>query len=114
MSEDTFVLGWHQQGDHLVFVVEASLWPGHPGYEPPRPGEWTCCKRARLLFAGVRKVEGLPDMADVRTYTDIDGSTDYGSINALTTEGSWYRFVGDFGEVRIQAEAMRLEVEDRA
>lgn len=71
---DTFVLGWYRDADRLVFTVEASLWPGHPNYEPPQPDEWTCYKPARLVFDGVRTVDGLPEMAVVPRSTDADGT----------------------------------------
>jgi hypothetical protein len=50
---DTFVLDWKHEGDCLVFTVLASLWPGHPAYESPKPGEWTCYKRGRIVFKRV-------------------------------------------------------------
>src|SRR5438445_13526310 len=86
---DTFVLGWHQEADRLVFDVEASLWPQHPEYEPPLPGQWTCYKPAKLVFAGVRSVEGLPDMSSVAGSTDPDGSQHYGSLDALVEVPGW-------------------------
>jgi hypothetical protein len=66
-----------------VLAVEASLWPGHPAYEPPPPDQWTCYKPARLVFDGVQAVDGLPDMADVPYCTDPDGSRDFGSLGEL-------------------------------
>ena len=107
---DTFVLAWHQHGDDLVFEVYASLWPGHPEYEPPRPGEWTCYKRARLVFGGVSAVNGLPASTDAARYRDRDGGQDLGSLNELAAEPGGYRIVGDFGIVHVQARSVRLEV----
>jgi hypothetical protein len=83
LINDTFVLGWHREAEQLVFAVEASLWPEHPDYEPPRPNEWTCYKRARLVFEGVSSVEGLPDMASAPRCTDADGSQCFGSLDEL-------------------------------
>ena len=111
---DTFVLGWSREVDRLVFDVEASLWPGHPAYEPPRPGEWTCYKPARLVFEGVQDAEGLPDMASVPRSTDADGNWDFGSLHELTPEPGGFRVAGDFGVVRVHAASVRLEVGRRA
>lgn len=114
LTTGTFVLEWHWEDNQLVFTVEASLWPGHPDYEPPRPGEWTCYKPARLIFEGVRSVAGLPEMAAAPRWTDPDGSQDFGSLNELTAEPGGYRIAGDFGVVRVQADSVRLEVATRA
>lgn len=111
---DTFVLGWHPEADRLVFDVEASLWPGHPDYVPPRPGEWTCYKPARLVFEGVESVFGLPDMASAPRGTDADGSRDFGSLCGLTSEPGGFMIAGDFGVVRLRATSVRLEVGSRA
>jgi hypothetical protein len=107
---DTFVLGWHREADRLVFAVLASLWPGHPDYVPPRPGEWTCYKLARVVFEGVRAVDGLLDPSAAPRYTDGDGSQDFGSIDELAAEPGGYRIAGDFGEVHVKADSVRLEV----
>jgi hypothetical protein len=108
LTTDTFVLGWHQEGDRLVFTVEASLGPGHPNYETPRSGEWSCYRPARLVFEGVRVVDGLPEMESSPRYTDPDGSQDFGSLAELVVEPGGFLIAGDFGVVRIQAKSVRL------
>jgi hypothetical protein len=107
---DTFVLGWHREADRLVFVVEASLWPGHPEYEPPRPSEWTCYKPAHLVFEGVQSVSGLPEIASVPRGTDSDGSHDFGSLSELAVTPGGFVIAGDFGLVRVRAASCRLAV----
>jgi hypothetical protein len=107
---DTFVLGWRHQVDQLVFVVEASLWPGHPNYDPPRSGEWTCYKLAQLVFSGVKSIDGLPNMNAVPTSTDDDGNSDFGTLAELVPEPGGYRITGDFGTVRVQADSLRLDI----
>lgn len=74
LTTDSFILGWHREGDRLIFVLEASLWPGHPDYERPRPDEWTCYKPARLVFEGVHSIEGLPEMVSAPRSKDADGT----------------------------------------
>lgn len=110
MLEDTFILGWSREDGRLVFWVEASLWPGHSEYEQPKPGEWTCYKPARLVFAGVEAVEGLPDPMHAPRSRDADGAEDFGTIHELVAEPGGYRLAGDFGLVRIKAKAVHLEV----
>lgn len=109
LTTDTFVLGWHKDGDRLVFEVEASLLPSHPEYRPPGPGEWTCYRAARLVFDGVSATDGLPSSAVTPPYADTDGSRDFGSLNELATEPGVYRLDTDFGIVRIHARSARLE-----
>jgi hypothetical protein len=110
LTTDTYVLGWHREAERLVFDVEASLWPEHPDYEPPRPGEWTCYKPARLVFEGVESVANLPDMASVPRSTDANGSQDFGSLSELAADASGFVIAGDFGVVRVFAASVRLEV----
>lgn len=107
---DTFVLGWQRDADRLIFVVEASLWPPHPDYQAPLPGEWTCYKRARIFFKGVTSVEGLPDMALVNLSIDPDGSKDFGTLSGLVAEDDGFRISGDFGDVLVKADLVTLEV----
>jgi hypothetical protein len=110
---DTFVLGWHREADELLFDVEASLWPEHPEYEQRLSGDWTCYKPSKLVFTGVRSVEGLPDMCAVPRSTDPDGSQDYGSLDELVAVPGGYRIVGDFGAVHVQATALRMQIGSR-
>lgn len=107
---DTFVLGWRRSADRLVFAVEASLWPGHPSYETPRQGEWTCYKSANLIFDSVSAVEGLPDMASAPQWIDPGSQPDYGSLQELATIPGGFRIIGDFGVVRVHAASVRLEL----
>jgi hypothetical protein len=111
MIQDTWVLAWRREADRLIFIIEASLWPGHPAYEPPNQGEWTCYKRGKLVFEGVRRIEGLLDQDHVASHTDPDGSRDYGSIDYLDTATDGFRIAGDFGDVAVQASVVRLELE---
>lgn len=108
---DTWVLSWEEQPGRLVFSIEASLWPGHPNYEPPSPANWTCYKRARLIFGGVGEVLGLCDLTSVHGNIDADGSVDFGSIDELVRLPGGYRIAGEFGNVRMQANSIRLEME---
>jgi hypothetical protein len=113
--QDTFVLGWRQEHERLVFSVLASLWPGHPSYTPPPPGDWTCYRAAELIFDGATNVTGLKEMKDVRPTIDPDGSADYGNIDWFSrNDDGTFTVSGDFGEVRVTAEGMRLAVEDSA
>lgn len=110
--EDSWVLGWRHDpaAGRLTIRLEASLWPGHPAYAAPAPGEHTCYRPAELVFEGVRAVAGLREQADVPAHRDPDGSPDYGSIDALERAGEAFRLSGGMGEVALTAAAVRLDV----
>lgn len=110
--EDSFILGWRYEpeADGLAFEIEASLWPGHPAYEPPQRGEHTCYKRAELLFADASVTGRLPLQSDVKPGRDADGSEDYGSFDALMLDDGMYRVVTDFADVLVQCERIRFTV----
>ena len=113
--EDSWVLGWHFDAGHdrLVFDLAASLWPGHPSYVPPPPDEYTCYKRARLIFERVTSIGGLSPMDAVKPNIDPDGSLDYGNVEGLHRAGEGiYKFGGDIGEVSVKCEGVRLEIAD--
>lgn len=113
--QDSFVLGWRQEHERLVFSVLVSLWPGHPSYTPPPPNDWTCYRAAELIFDRARKVAGLKEMQDVRPAIDADGSVDYGNIDSLArNDDGTFTVSGEFGEVRVTADGIRLAVEDAA
>lgn len=114
--EDSFVLGWNfnAKSRQLVFDLEVSLWKGHQHYTKPLPNEYTCYKRAQLIFENVVTIYGLLSMDKVKYSTDPDGSVDYGNIKGFHKSGnSVYKFGGDiaedFGEVTVECENVRLE-----
>ena len=94
----------------LIFDLDASLWPEHPNYEVPKPNEWTCYKRSQLVFSGVRSASGLLSVSEVRGYTHPDGSVDFGNIDSLSEIPNGFNIIGDFGDVIVIAENMRLHV----
>jgi hypothetical protein len=38
---DSFVLNWNHEDDHLSFELEASIWPESDYYTTPKQGEYT-------------------------------------------------------------------------
>ena len=113
--EDSWILGWCHDiaGRRLTFDLEASLWPGHPAYDTPSPGEWTCYRVATLAFEEV-SVSGLLAMGQARSTVDPDGSRDYECLYGLRREGNVFRFEGDMGDVTVHAGAVRLALKGHA
>jgi hypothetical protein len=108
-TQDCWVLNWIFENNNLVFSIQASLWPGHPLYEPPPPDAYTCYKNANLTFHNVSSVNGLLEMEDVKPTIDPDGSKDYGSIDVFRKIENDFEISGDFGRVFIKAENVTLE-----
>lgn len=110
--EDSWVLGWRHDpaAGRMTIRLDASLWPGHPAYAAPAPGEHTCYRPAELTFEGVRSVAGLREQADVPGHRDPDGSQDYGSIDGLDRTGEAFRLAGEMGDVTFTAAALRLDL----
>ena len=107
---DSFVLDWCYEADHLSFELEASIWPESVHYSKPKKNEHTCYKRATLRFVDVKEVSGLKLKELVQPTTDPDGSTDYGNIDVLNMLEGSFLLVGDFGSVKIQGGDLQFEV----
>lgn len=110
---DSWVLGWHRDevSKQLTFDLDVSLWPGHPAYDLPIPGEHTCYKRGRLIFDDVVEVSGLPSMHEVKPITGPDGSVDYGNIEGFhSPEEGTYEFSIELQDVSVKGGRVRLEI----
>ncbi len=111
---DSWVLGWHRDevSKQLVLDLDVSLWPGHPAYDSPLPGEHTCYKLGRLVFDDVVDVSGLPSMREVKPITGPDGSIDYGNIEGFhSPEDGTYEFGIELQDVRVKGGGVRLEID---
>jgi hypothetical protein len=110
--EDTWVLGWRHGDDRFVIEVQASLLPEHPCWGSPKPGEWACYRRGRLVFEGVRAVAGLLDQENpIPPYSDATGERDFGSIDALQSVDGGYRVRFNSVDVQLQCGGVRLELD---
>lgn len=107
---DSFVLNWSHENDHLYFELEASIWPESEHYTAPKNDEHTCYRKATLEFVGVKNIRGLKSKESVQSTTDPDGSIDYGNIDDLKQLGGSFLVVGDFGSVTIQGGELRFEI----
>lgn len=107
---DSFVLNWSQENDHLSFELEASIWPESEYYIAPKKDEHTCYQKATLEFVGVKNISGLKPKESVQSSTDTDGSVDYGNIDDLKVLDGSFLVIGDFGSVTIQGGDLRFEI----
>ncbi len=107
---DSFILGWTQDGGKLAFYIEASIWPASKYYSTPKAGEYTCYRKAVLEFVGSTEITGLRAIELTPSSTDPDGSKDYGNIDSLKASESGFRLAGDFGDIIIKGGELRFEI----
>lgn len=107
---DSFVLNWAHENDQLLFELEASIWPESEHYSKPKDGEYTCYRKATLIFENVKNIKGLKSVESVASTTDLDGTTDYGNIDTFSQSDSGFHLSGDFGSVNIIGGELRFEV----
>lgn len=94
----------------LIFLIEASLWPGHPHYEAPKPDEWTCYKQAELIFSAASVMGCLPSPTTVQANVDSDVSPDFGSFDRLDLEDGRYYLVTAFADLIIECQRLELKI----
>lgn len=107
---DSFILNWAHEDNQLSFELEASIWPESKYYSPPKNGEYTCYRKATLMFTNLKSINGLKSIELVPSTTDPDGSIDYGNIEALNKIDGGFNLSGDFGSVNIMGGELRFEV----
>ncbi len=108
--QDSFVLGWSWADSKLVFDLELSVWPESKYFVTPKADEYTCYRKAQLIFTTVTSVTGLIPQSSVHFTTDIDGSRDYGNIDSLTISPNGYKMSGEFGLITIECKDLELKV----
>ncbi|MEV6237828.1 hypothetical protein [Lentzea sp. NPDC051838] len=104
--EDSWVLGVTAWPGMLAFSIEFVLRPEHKDYQTPLPGERYSYRRGELRFEGVSNLhwigQGLPPARDA------SGELDYGGVDSFELNDGFYRIRGDFGEVSVQADSLRI------
>ncbi|PAV26323.1 hypothetical protein CF392_06395 [Tamilnaduibacter salinus] len=106
---DSFVLGWQAEDQRLSFDLELSIWPASEYYTSAKEGEYTCYRKAVLIFDQIEGYQGLLSIDEAPRSTDASGEIDYGNIDQLFVRGNQYIVEGDFGRVEVQGGDLRLE-----
>jgi len=107
---DSFILSWRLEGRSVHFELEASIWPESEHYMPPKPGEYTCYRRATLAFKNIIECIGLPSMDSAPTSADAAGEIDFGNIDSLQILADGFSVSGDFGAVNIKGGELGFEI----
>jgi hypothetical protein len=107
--EESYVLGIAASPGSLAIAADLVLAPGHPAYRPPPADESDCFVRGRLVFRDVRHLtwenQGAPPASDA------SGELDYGHIDDLRRDGDIFELEGDWGNIRVIAAGVDLELE---
>jgi hypothetical protein len=108
---DSFIIGWTYSDDAFFIDMEASLWPGHDAYEAPKEGQYTCYKKARLLFRNPINIVGLSAQYEVKPNKVTQGEIpDYGTIDNFKIGNGEFRLSGKFGNVTVWASEWAFKV----
>jgi len=107
---DSFVINWNHENDQIIFEIEASIWPESEHYQEPSKLEYTCYRKARLIFTEINGSKGLLRIDTVKFTEDPNGSLDYGVIESLSRTSIGYQISGDFGSVDIIGGRILFEI----
>ena len=99
--QDSIILDWSISEKEFSIELEASIWPSSIHYFEPKLNEYTCYKKALLVFRGFNSILGLKLQKDVHTSRDPDGSLDYGNVDYLNKTDEGFVIEADFGNVKI-------------
>jgi hypothetical protein len=106
--EDGYLFELIEAADRLEFIFDSVLRESHPAYHPPHPNEHYCYGKIRIIFPQARGVEW--HSRTFRPNRDLDGTIDYGNIDALYRDTSGnYRINGDWGDVTITSDPPTVE-----
>lgn len=104
--DDSWVFNIEIDAYTVGVLVQFSLSTDDPRYSPPRPGEWGSYAKALLTWSKFTAVHWTG--AEGRVNTDLDGSTDFGTIDGLQLAATSV-IEGDFGTLRIEGASCALE-----
>jgi len=90
---DSFVLSWEQEAGLLRFKLEASIWSASAYYSKPENDEYTCYRKATLVFQGVQGIVGLKPIESVSSTTDLDGTVDFGNIETFSQTEAGFTYL---------------------
>jgi hypothetical protein len=108
--EDSHVLDILVRPAVLLLKLDVLLLPGHPEYRLPAPGERACFRQATVVFSSIRELHWTGQSV-ITPAIDASGTTDYGSVDSLTSVDDSYRFLGDWGEINLQSDTPSLSID---
>lgn len=104
--EDSFVLNIKETNKELSFTVVIVLLEEHHLYTLPKTNEQYCYKNGKIIFENLKSIKWLHKYD--RPSIDADGTIDYGNIDTFIISQNGYYLSGDWGEVQIRSDPVRL------
>lgn len=108
---DSFILGWERNQSDFVISLELSLWPASPHYQQPPKEDFTCYKKGKLHFYGLKRLHGYLPLNKVRPSQDPDGEKDWGSIYEMKKIKNRVSFTTEFTEISLECEGLYLRLD---
>lgn len=99
--EDSWVTGFSEDANRILFVLDLVLCEGHPLYQQPKIDEQYCYRRAELEFPDVKQV--VWHERHFAPAIDASHEIDYGNIDAFQWKDGQYYLEGDWGKVTIES-----------
>ena len=112
LLEESFVLDVVARPGSVEVTIDLVLLVGHEAYHDPRVGEMRCYVRAALRFSGVTELSWVDQGR--RPAIDASGDIDYGGVDLFDQVNNEWRFAGDWGDIRLKAESIGLELTERS
>lgn len=104
--EDSWVLEVSATERSAMLLLDLVLTESHPAWQPAKPGEQYCYRRACLRFDDATSVLYRPSA--LHPTTDATGEIDFGNIDAMTLDDEGYHLEGDWGTLQIDGPAPAL------
>lgn len=108
--QDSYVLAIAKQDSSVVFTMDLALAPEHSHYQPPRPGEYHCFRRARIKLVQARSARFVEE--SMRAFHDATGEVDYGTIDSWVVRGELTRISGDWGVLEVEGGTITVELDE--
>jgi len=104
--EESYVLSITEAPGSVQIELDLVLAKDHPDLLPARAGEWAYFRTGVITFDGVTEFSWENRTAPAE---DSDGTFSWSGIDSFTEDGDVYLLGGDPGDIRIVAEAVRVE-----
>lgn len=104
--EESWVLDIAANPGLITIKVDLVYSRDHPEVRRPRPGEFLYSRIGVIRLTGVTSLSW--SMQGLQPARNLDGSTDWGSIDSMTVQDHTYALSGDFGDLVVHAAAIEL------
>lgn len=107
--EDSYVLGIDETSSTMTFYMDFVINEDHHSYHSPKNNEQYCYMKGKIVFENITRVN-WKKKANV-TYIDANGEKDIGNLDFFRRKDTSYLLFGDWGEVEIKAEGLKIIID---